>query len=71
MWMAGGGVKRGFVHGVSDPTGAEPMEGAVHASDLAATVFHLLGIPGEKRLMAMGTRPMDISKGKVVQDIIA
>jgi uncharacterized protein (DUF1501 family) len=69
--LAGGGVKRGLVHGVSDATGAEPMEGAVAAEDLAATIFHLMGISREKRLMAMGTRPIAINGGKVVQDILA
>jgi uncharacterized protein (DUF1501 family) len=69
--LAGGGVKRGLVHGVSDATGAEPMEGAVAAEDLAATIFHLMGISPEKRLMAMGTRPIAINGGKVVQEILA
>jgi len=69
--LAGGGVKRGFVQGVSDATAAEPMEGAVAAEDLAATIFHLMGISPEKRLMAMGTRPIAINGGKVVPDILA
>ena len=69
--LAGGGVKRGLVHGSSDATGAEVMEGAVAAEDLAATIFHLMGISPEKKLMAMGTRPIAINGGKVVQDILA
>jgi uncharacterized protein (DUF1501 family) len=69
--LAGGGVKRGHVHGVSDATGAEPIEGAVSAEDLSATIFHLMGIAPEKRLMAMGTRPIAINGGKVVPDILA
>jgi hypothetical protein len=69
--LAGGGVKRGLVHGMSDTTAAEPVEGAVAAEDLAATIFHLMGIAPEKRLMAMGTRPIAINDGKVVQDILA
>ena len=69
--LAGGGVKRGFVHGMSDATAAEPVEGAVAAEDLAATIFHLMGISPEKRLMAMGTRPIAINDGKVVQNILA
>lgn len=69
--LAGGGVKRGLVHGMSDATAAEPMDGAVPAEDLAATIFHLMGISPEKRLMAMGTRPIAINGGKVVQDILS
>ena len=69
--MAGAGLKRGLVHGVSDATGAEPLEGAVSAEDYGATIFQLMGISLEKRLMAQGTRPIAISSGKPVQAILA
>lgn len=45
FWMAGGGVKRGHVHGKTDPTGARAVEGKVHFRDLHATILHLLGLP--------------------------
>ena len=46
FWLAGGGVKAGYVHGKTDPTGARAVEGKVHFRDLHATVLHLLGLPG-------------------------
>ncbi|MDA1017596.1 MAG: DUF1501 domain-containing protein [Planctomycetota bacterium] len=45
FWLAGGGVKSGYVHGKTDPTGARAVEGQVHFRDLHATILHLLGLP--------------------------
>ena len=45
FWLAGGGVKAGYVHGKTDPTGARAVEGKVHFRDLHATILHLLGLP--------------------------
>ena len=42
--LAGGGVKRGYVYGASDKNGAYPARDPVRPDDLAATMFHLLGI---------------------------
>ncbi len=42
--LAGGGVKRGFVHGACDKTGSYPAENPVRPDDLAATIFHAPGI---------------------------
>lgn len=69
--LAGAGLKPGYVHGASDATGAEPLEGAVHAKDYAATLFHLLGIAPHKRIMAQGTRPIAISDGEPIQEVLA
>ncbi|MCP4846376.1 MAG: DUF1501 domain-containing protein [Verrucomicrobiaceae bacterium] len=48
FWLAGGGVKRGYVHGSTDETGARAVEGKVHFRDLHATILHLLGLDHEK-----------------------
>lgn len=70
--MAGGGVKRGLVHGMSDATSVAPEEDPVYVQDLARTVHHLLGIDPEHRLMAPGDRPVAIvSGGNVLEDILA
>ncbi|MEO1970842.1 MAG: DUF1501 domain-containing protein, partial [Pirellulaceae bacterium] len=45
FWLAGGGVKQGYVHGRTDDTGARAVEGKVHFRDLHATILHLLGLP--------------------------
>jgi len=43
MWFAGGGFKRGHVHGLTDDFGFNVVKDAVHVHDLNATLLHLLG----------------------------
>jgi hypothetical protein len=44
MWMAGGGVKGGTIHGATDELGFAAVENRVHVHDLHATVLALLGL---------------------------
>jgi uncharacterized protein DUF1501 len=70
--LAGGGIKRGYVYGSSDPTCAEPDENPLPVENLAATLYHQIGINPEKKLMSSGNRPIDIVRGgQVVHDLIA
>ena len=70
--LAGGGVKRGFVYGSSDATATEPENDPLTVEDLAATVYHLLGIDHEKKLMSPGSRPIDIVReGSVRKELLA
>ena len=50
LWLAGGGVKAGHVHGATDEFGYAAVEGRVSVPDLHATVLHLLGLD-HKRLI--------------------
>jgi hypothetical protein len=69
--MAGGGIKQGYVHGSTDPTGTEPDENPLTVPDYAATVYKLLGIDWEKTLLA-GSRPVKIIKdGEAASGILA
>src|SRR5580765_193971 len=69
--MAGGGIKQGYVHGSTDPTGTEPDNDPLTVPDYAATIYQLLGIDFEKNLMA-GTRPVKIIKdGEVAKALLA
>lgn len=65
--LAGGGMKRGAVIGSSGPTASEPTEAPVSPEDLATTIYHQLGIPAEKELMAPGDRPIEIVNGGAVR----
>ncbi len=70
--MAGGGVKTGFVYGKSDALGAEPEENPVGPEDLARTMYRLLGINSQKRLVLEGVRPIDIvNGGRIINELIA
>ncbi len=69
--LAGGGVKRGFVYGASDKNGAYPAENPVRPDDLAATIYHLLGIDPHTELYNTQNRPVMITDGKPVMGVIA
>jgi hypothetical protein len=70
--LAGGGFRRGYVHGSSDATGTEPDERPLTVEDFAATVYTQLGITPTKELLAPGNRPLKIVKdGEVVKDLLA
>jgi len=70
--FAGGGFKRGYVHGTSDATGTEPENDPLTVENMAATVYRQLGIDPTKRLMAPGSRPIDIVReGNIVDQLLA
>ncbi|HWW02083.1 MAG TPA: DUF1501 domain-containing protein [Candidatus Acidoferrum sp.] len=69
--MAGGGMKQGYVHGATDPTGSEVDTDPLTVPDYAATIYSLLGIDFEKTLLA-GTRPVKIVKdGEIARGLLA
>lgn len=73
VWLAGGGVKRGHVHGATDEFGFKAVEKPVHVHDLHATMLHLLGFDHEKltyRHSGRDYRLTDVS-GDVVREILA
>jgi hypothetical protein len=73
MWLAGGGVKGGMIHGATDDFGWDAIEGRVHVHDLHATILHLLGLDHERltyRHAGRDYRLTDVS-GTVVRDIFA
>ena len=73
MWLAGGGIRGGVSHGVSDELGMDVAEDGVHVHDLNATILHLLGIDHERltfRYQGREFRLTDVHGG-VVQPIIA
>ncbi len=73
IWMAGGGVKRGFTYGATDEFGFGVTENPVHVHDFHATCLHLLGINHEQptyRHQGRDYRLTDVH-GHVVRDIIS
>ena len=69
--LAGGGVKRGYVYGSSDDTGSKPAENPVTPDDIAATIHYLMGIDPRSEVMDAQSRPIMISSGQPILDIIA
>jgi hypothetical protein len=73
MWLAGGGVKGGHVHGATDDLGFFAIRDKVHVHDLHATILHLMGINHEKLTYRYSGRDFRLTDvhGEVVSGIIA
>ena len=73
VWMAGGGVKPGFVYGETDEYGYKVVDRKVHVHDLHATMLHLLGLDHTRLTVRFGGRDMRLTDvfGELVTDIIA
>jgi hypothetical protein len=73
MWLAGGGVKGGYVHGRTDDMGFAAVEDKVHVHDLHATILHLLGFNHEKLTYRYAGRDFRLTDvhGHVVKEILA
>ncbi len=69
--LAGAGLKRGSVYGASDRLGAHPEASAHDPRDLAATMYHLLGIPADTVLHDSQDRPHRLVIGKPIAGILA
>ena len=73
LCMAGGGVKRGHIHGATDDFGWYAVEDKVHIHDFHATILHLMGIDHEKLTFRYSGRDFRLTDvhGQVVDGIIA
>jgi hypothetical protein len=73
MWLAGGGVKGGYVHGATDEFGFQAVEKKVHVHDLHATILHLLGFDHTRLTYRHASRDFRLTDvyGDVVHDLIA
>ncbi len=73
LFMAGGGIKRGFTHGATDDFGYNAVQDPVHVHDLHATIMHVMGIDHTRltvRFQGRDFRLTDVH-GKVVKAILA
>ncbi len=73
MWLAGGGVRGGYVHGATDEFGFQAIEKKVHVHDLHATILWLLGFDHEKLTFRHAGRDFRLTdvQGHVVKELIA
>jgi hypothetical protein len=72
MWLAGGGVKPGLIHGATDEIGYNVTENPVHVHDLQATILNQLGLDHTRltyRFQGRDYRLTDVH-GEVVKDIL-
>jgi hypothetical protein len=59
------------VHGSSDRQGAQPRDGRVRPEDLTATILHCLGHRPDTEIHDAVNRPIPISRGQVIRQILA
>ena len=73
MWMAGGGIRGGMVHGATDEFGWHAIQDKVHIHDLHATILHLMGLDHERLTYRYGGRDYRLTDvhGHVVKEIIS
>jgi len=73
MWMAGGGLKRGFTYGATDELGFHVVENPVHVHDLQATILHVLGLDHERLTYTFQGRQFRLTDvhGRVLHDLLA
>jgi hypothetical protein len=69
--LAGGGVRGGTVYGSSDRYAAEPSSNPTPPADLAATVYHLLGVDPRTEVRDRLGRPLTLCEGKVIGEVLS
>lgn len=70
VWMAGGGLKRGVVHGATDEIGFHAVENRHYVTDIHATILYQLGLDSRK-LEIPGRKRLEIDHGMPIKEIIA
>lgn len=70
VWMAGGGIKGGVVHGATDEIGFHAVEHRHYVTDIHATVLHQLGLD-PRRLEVPGHKRLEIDFGKPIREVLA
>ena len=69
VWMAGGGIKGGIVHGATDEIGFHAVENRHYVTDIHATILHQMGL--DSRLLEVpGRKRLDIDHGKPITEIL-
>jgi hypothetical protein len=73
VWLAGGGIKGGTIHGATDDYGYHAVEDKVEIHDLHATMLHLLGVDHKRLTYRFGGRDMRLTDvhGEIITRILA
>lgn len=69
VWMAGGGLKRGVVHGATDEIGFHAAEHRHYVTDIHATILRQLGLDS-RRLEIPGRKRLEIDHGRAIEPIL-
>jgi hypothetical protein len=69
VWLAGGGIKGGVVHGATDEIGFHAVEDRHYVTDIHATILKQLGLDS-RRLEIPGRKRLDIDHGRPIDAIV-
>jgi arylsulfatase A-like enzyme len=69
--LAGGGIRGGVVHGSSDRYAAYPAASPTAPADLAATVYHCLGVEPQTQMRDRLGRPMTLCEGTPIRALLS
>lgn len=70
VWMAGGGIRGGVVHGATDEIGFHAVEDPHYVTDIHATIMQLMGLDS-RRLEIPGRKRLDIDHGNPIRAILS
>jgi hypothetical protein len=73
VWLAGGGIRGGVVHGETDDFSYNIIRDPVHIRDLNATILHCLGIDHERlsvKYQGLDVRLTGVEKSHVVREVL-
>jgi uncharacterized protein (DUF1501 family) len=70
VWMAGGGIKGGTIHGATDELGFHAVEHPHYVTDIHATIMHQLGLDPRK-LEVPGRKRLERDFGEVIREVLA
>jgi uncharacterized protein (DUF1501 family) len=72
LFLAGGGIRAGHVHGASDKIGAQVQSDPVTPAEIVATIYRCLGIPADLELRDQFQRPLTVvPHGRPIAGILA
>ncbi len=74
MWIAGGGVRQGYVHGQTDDLGFNVASDPVHVRDLHATLLNLLGLDHNRltyKFQGLDQRLTGVEPARIVEEVLA
>ncbi len=70
VWLAGGGIQGGIVHGATDELGFHAVEHRHYVTDIHATILQLLGLDS-RRLEIPGRKRLEVEHGRPIRQILA
>ncbi|MGE3822102.1 MAG: DUF1501 domain-containing protein [Isosphaeraceae bacterium] len=72
LWLAGGGIRAGHVHGASDKIGGHPQSDPVTPAEIVATIYRCMGVPADLELRDQLQRPLTVvPHGQPIAGVLA